>query len=53
MKTEGKADVLGTILYSPDGQEICFVDDIGFEDLSRETAEKIDWERYKNLNDAH
>ena len=39
-----------TILGSPDGQEICFVNDGGFRELSKETGEKIDWERYERLN---
>ena len=50
LKTEGKADVVVTILSSPDGQEICFVNDTGFRDLSKETGEKVDWERYDKLN---
>ena len=50
LKTEGKADVVVTLLSSPDGQEICFVNDTGFRDLSKETGEKVDWERYDKLN---
>ena len=50
LKTEGKADVVVTILASPDGQEICFVNDSGFRDLSKETGEQVDWERYDKLN---
>jgi len=46
LKTEGKADVVVTILLTPDDQEICFVNDKGFRDLSQETNEQIDWERY-------
>jgi len=34
LKTEGKADVVVTILMSPDSQEHCFVNDTGFKDLS-------------------
>ena len=41
-----------TILSSPDGQEICFVNDTGFRDLSAETGEKVDWERYDKLNEV-
>ena len=50
LKTEGKADVVVTILQSPDGQELCYVNDSGFRDLSEETGEKVDWERYERLN---
>jgi hypothetical protein len=50
LNTEGKADVVVTILLSPDDQEICFVNESGFRDLSRETNEPIDWERYDRLN---
>ena len=50
LKTEGKADVVVTILQSPDDQEICFVNETGFRDLSKETGEKVDWERYDKLN---
>ena len=50
LQTEGKADVVVTILASPDGQEICFVNDSGFRDLSQETKEQVDWERYDKLN---
>jgi len=50
LPTDGKADVVVTILASPDGQEICFVGDTGFKDLSKETGEKVDWERYDKLN---
>ena len=50
LKTEGKADVIVTILQSPDDQELCFVNDSGFRDLSQETNEKVDWERYDKLN---
>ena len=46
LKTEGKADVVVTILETPDGQEICFVNESGFKDLSKETAEQIDWKKY-------
>jgi hypothetical protein len=46
LKTEGKADVVVTILLSPDDQEICFVNDGAFRELSQETGEKIDWESY-------
>jgi hypothetical protein len=46
LKTEGKADVVVTILQTPDDQEICFVNDTGFRDLSQETGETIDWEKY-------
>lgn len=49
LKTEGKADVQVTILQTPDDQEICFVNETGFRDLSEETGEKIDWERYDKL----
>ena len=34
LQTEGKADVVVTILQSPDDQEFCFVNDTGFRDLS-------------------
>ncbi len=34
LKTEGKADVIVTILLSPDEQEHCYVNDTGFRDLS-------------------
>jgi len=44
LPTDGKADVVVTILASPDSQEICFVGDTGFKDLSKETGEKVDWE---------
>ena len=50
LKTEGKADVVVTILQSVDDQEICFVGDTGFRDLSAETAEQVDWERYDKLS---
>lgn len=50
LKTEGKADVVVTIITSPDGQEICFVNDTGFKDLSQETGEQVDWARYDELN---
>ncbi len=49
LKTEGKADVIVTILFSPDFMEHCFVNDSGFRDLSKETGEKIDWERHDKL----
>jgi len=49
LKTEGKADVVVTILLSPDKQEICFVNDGAFRELSKETGEKPDWERYDKL----
>jgi len=49
LKTEGKADVVVTILLSPDKQEICFVNDGAFRELSKETEEKPDWERYDKL----
>lgn len=45
LKTEGKADVVVTILADPDGHELCYVNDSGFRDLSKETGEKVDWER--------
>ena len=51
LKTEGKADVVVTILQSPDDQEICFVNDTGFRDLSQETGEKIDWQKYDEQNE--
>lgn len=35
-----------TILQSPDDQEICFVNDGAFRELSQETEETIDWESY-------
>jgi len=50
LPTEGKADVIVTILASPDGQEICFVNDRAFRELSKETGEQVDWERYERLN---
>ena len=50
LKTEGKADVVVTILLNPDGQEHCFVNETGFRDLSQETGEKVDWVRYDKLN---
>jgi hypothetical protein len=31
---------------TPDDQELCFVNDGGFSDLSKETNEQVDWERY-------
>ena len=49
LPTEGKADVIVTILASPDAQEICFVNDIAFRELSKETGEQVDWERYERL----
>ena len=49
LPTEGKADVIVTILASPDGQEICFVNDSAFRELSKETGEQVDWERYERL----
>jgi hypothetical protein len=51
LTTEGKADVIVTILSSPDGQEICFVNDNAFRELSVETKEKVDWERHTKLSD--
>ena len=48
--TEGKADVVVTILQSPDGQEICFVNDGAFQELSVETGDTIDWERHVRQN---
>ena len=33
-----------TILQDRDGYEICFVEDVGFAELSRPTYEKIDWD---------
>lgn len=39
-----------TILQSPDDQELCYVNETGFRDLSKETGEKVDWERYDKLN---
>lgn len=50
LKTEGKADVVVTILSSPDKQEICFVNDGAFQELSEETGDTIDWERHVKLN---
>lgn len=50
LKTEGKADVIVTILSTPDKQEICFVNDGAFRELSVETKEKIDWERHTKLS---
>lgn len=52
LKTEGKADVVVTIVLSPDNQELCFVNDKGFRDLSKETNEQVDWERYEKLTKA-
>jgi len=52
LKTEGKADVVVTILESPDGHEICFVNESGFSDLSKETGEQVDWKRYDELNEV-
>ena len=52
LKTEGKADVVVTIVLSPDNQELCFVNDTGFRDLSKETNEQVDWERYEKLTAA-
>ena len=49
LPTEGKADVVVTILQSPDDQELCFVNDKGFRDLSQETKEEVDWTRYDKL----
>ena len=50
LKTDGKADVRVTILQTPDDQEICFVNDNAFRELSEETGEQINWERYDKLN---
>ena len=50
LKTEGKADVVVTILMSPDDQEHCFVNETGFKELSIETGEKVDWERHDKLS---
>lgn len=50
LPTEGKADVVVTILQSPDDQELCYVNETGFKDLSKETGEQVDWERYDKLN---
>lgn len=50
LKTDGKADVIVTILSTPDKQEICFVNDGAFRELSVETKEKIDWERHTKLS---
>lgn len=50
LKTEGKADVIVTILLSPDLQEICFVNDGAFRELSKETKEQPDWDRYDKLS---
>lgn len=52
LKTEGKADVVVTILQTPDDQEICFVNDSGFRDLSQETNEFINWEMHEKQNKA-
>jgi len=49
LPTEGKTDVIVTILCSPDGQEICFVNDEGFKELSKETGAQIDFDRYDKL----
>jgi len=46
LKTEGKADVIVTILQSPNDQEICFVNDGAFRELSQETGNTIDWQHY-------
>ena len=45
LETPGKADVDVVILQDPDGYEICFVNAIGFWDLSKTKPgdEKIDW----------
>lgn len=45
LKTEGKADVIVTILKDVDGNEICFVGEEGFVDLSttKPGDEVIDW----------
>ena len=50
LKTPGKCDVIVTILGSPNDQELCFVGDPGFVDLSKESREKVDWERYDKFN---
>ena len=47
LPTEGKADVFVTILSSPDKQEICFVNDGAFRELSFETGNTIDWELHE------
>ena len=52
LKTEGKADVVVTIVLTPDDQELCFVNDKGFRDLSQESNEQVDWERYEKLTKA-
>lgn len=52
LKTEGKADVVVTILLNPDGQEHCFVNESGFRDLSKETGEKIDWEKFDKQSET-
>jgi len=50
LKTKDKAEVTVTIIQSPDDHEFCFVDDEGFKELSKETGEKVDWERYDKIN---
>lgn len=52
LPTEGKADVVVTILQTPDDQEICYVNDKGFRDLSQETGESIDWETREKQDKA-
>lgn len=46
LSTPGKADVHVTILSDPDGYEICFVGEEGFDDLStlRAGMDFIDWD---------
>jgi hypothetical protein len=51
LKTKGKADVIVTILASPDGHELCFVNDDAFRELSKETDFKIDWTKYDQNKD--
>eukprot|EP00667_Euglena_gracilis_P013831 EG_transcript_14288 len=54
LPTPGKADVVVVILADPDGQEICFVGDVGFRALSAPApgAEAIDWAMRDRLDEA-
>lgn len=47
LKTEGKADVVVSVIKSNNLQEIAFVSDAGFRDLSKDTGgETIDWAKF-------
>ena len=43
LPTDGKADVVVSILGDRDGYEICFVEDIGYWDLANPLYDLIDW----------